>query len=355
MSLNKILVSKAEVKHTNSKAIITIFVYNREQMVLDQKLSRLIPIFNKLVLFLMKFNLAERFKASLGASLKGETGYPSVFDYVTASSHTSKESVNSIFMNTFLNKIFRPLLELKNFKNIKSLSDTLIGEGELAGSKDKSLRLKFQYSLYKIRILLKNIRRLKLKLNLNHYKMEKQFLSKLGYYISQYYGKEVEFNIVNLKSITHNSDIFTQILTSKMKKERASPLALMNLLLSKFKFNDENPSDRSKVLKFVDNSLVANKFKNINISSILSNNMGVSGESSYPLDQNSSPSSLNELLMNIHKNTTMSNDYSESENLTVEKIILNKIKYKDTRGVRIRVKGRLTKRYKAARATYKFK
>ena len=49
MSLNKILVSKAEVKHTNSKAIITIFVYNREQMVLDQKLSRLIPIFNKLV------------------------------------------------------------------------------------------------------------------------------------------------------------------------------------------------------------------------------------------------------------------------------------------------------------------
>ena len=50
MSLNKILVSKAEVKHTNSKAIITIFVYNREQMVLDKKLSSLIPFFNKLVL-----------------------------------------------------------------------------------------------------------------------------------------------------------------------------------------------------------------------------------------------------------------------------------------------------------------
>jgi hypothetical protein len=33
-SLNKIIVSKAEIKHTHSKAIITIYVFNREKLVL---------------------------------------------------------------------------------------------------------------------------------------------------------------------------------------------------------------------------------------------------------------------------------------------------------------------------------
>ena len=36
-SLNKIFVSKAEIKHTNSKAIITIYIYNREKLTLLKK------------------------------------------------------------------------------------------------------------------------------------------------------------------------------------------------------------------------------------------------------------------------------------------------------------------------------
>ena len=37
-SLNKIFVSKAEIKHTNSKAIITIYIYNREKLTLLKKI-----------------------------------------------------------------------------------------------------------------------------------------------------------------------------------------------------------------------------------------------------------------------------------------------------------------------------
>ena len=48
-SLNKIFVSKAEIKHTNSKAIVTIFVYNREKLVLLKK----IKIFQKILVKLM--------------------------------------------------------------------------------------------------------------------------------------------------------------------------------------------------------------------------------------------------------------------------------------------------------------
>ena len=46
-SFNKIFVSKAEIKHTNSKAIITIYVYNREKLILLKKIRKLKKVFLK--------------------------------------------------------------------------------------------------------------------------------------------------------------------------------------------------------------------------------------------------------------------------------------------------------------------
>jgi len=40
-SLNKIYASKAEIKHTNNKAIITVYVYNREKISLLKNIKRL--------------------------------------------------------------------------------------------------------------------------------------------------------------------------------------------------------------------------------------------------------------------------------------------------------------------------
>ena len=40
-SLNKIFTSKAEVKHTNNKAVITVYVYNREKISLLKKIKKL--------------------------------------------------------------------------------------------------------------------------------------------------------------------------------------------------------------------------------------------------------------------------------------------------------------------------
>ena len=51
-SLNKIFVSKAEIKHTNSKAIITVYVYNREKIIFLDHLNR----FTKGLSFLLKEN-----------------------------------------------------------------------------------------------------------------------------------------------------------------------------------------------------------------------------------------------------------------------------------------------------------
>ena len=53
MSFKKIFVSKAEIKHTNSKAIVTIYIYNKEKLSLlkkIRKLSNLLVIFMELLI-----------------------------------------------------------------------------------------------------------------------------------------------------------------------------------------------------------------------------------------------------------------------------------------------------------------
>ena len=119
-------------------------------------------------------------------------------------------------------------------------------------------------NLYKI---LTTIRRYRLRLSLNKYKLEEQFLYKLSILISKYYSKKVEFNIVNLKSIAFNVDIFTEILTTKIKKEKSSSIFIMNDLLSKIVLPKVNTIiERGRLEKNVDIELVENMFKNLNVS-----------------------------------------------------------------------------------------
>ena len=151
------------------------------------------------------------------------------------------------------------------------------------------------YDLFiKISKTLAIIRKYRLRLSLNKYKFEDKFLYKLTQYISKYYGKKVEFNIVNVKSIAYNGDIFTEILTSKIKKERTSPIWSMNDLLSKVVLPKVNIIiERGRIEKDVDLELVDNKYKNLNISSIINNNNDLLKDS------------LNKLLNNVYNKTSL--------------------------------------------------
>ena len=68
----------------------------------------------------------------------------------------------------------------------------------------------------KLRKELNFFKRLKYKLSLNKYKFEEKFLYKLSNILGLYLNKKIEFNIVNMKSIIFNSDIFTKILSHKL-------------------------------------------------------------------------------------------------------------------------------------------
>jgi hypothetical protein len=254
-SLNRIHVSRPEIKHTNSKAIITVYTYNKEKAALIQKVLLLRKKFLREILyFLLK----------------------------------SKKACSNI-TEKFYSKIVESLL-------IKEL------------------------------ILL---RRYKLRLNLNKYKFEERFLSKLSILISKLYGKHVEFNIVNLKSIVLNSDLFTNILAAKIRKRRINIIRAMNIVLHKAQLPIvNNIIERGTVIKNVDFNLVENKYKDLSL-----------------VDKNHLDQILNDLYPEIDTNY---NGESKLHN-----IIFNNIRYKNMGGIRLEIRGRLTRRYRADRAVYK--
>lgn len=290
LSLNKIFVSQAEIKHTNSKAIVTIYTYNREKLVLLKKIKMIKNFFYKKILSLL-------------------------------------------YNDEKLNK-------------------------ERLTTASANLRLKTILTLLHKELIL--FRRFKLKLSLNKYKFEEKFLYKLSKLISNFYNKKVEFNIINMKSIILNSDFFTKILSLKLKDRKANIIRLMNIILNKVKFPEVNKvKEKSLIIKSVNMDLIDNKYKNLNLNSIMA---APTALGKYKLDN-----VFNNLYYNlmVEQNTPAHSsdifDKSTLKNIDapdlgkIYEIIFNSIKYKNMGGIRLEVKGRLTKRYRADRALFKVK
>lgn len=264
-SFNKIYASKAEIKHTNNKAILTVYVYNREKISLLKKIRLLNKSFYNEVKLLISEN-----KKILGF-------------------YKSEDS------NIIYNKSIKALLD----KNLKVL------------------------------------RKYKLRLSLNKYKFEEKLLYKLKNFIIKYYNKKVEFNIVNIRSVVFHTDFFTKIVTSKLLNRKANILATMDNILNKVVLPKVNRIvEKSLVKKSL--NLLENKYKYLNLSFILNNNLS---------------ELLNSLYYNIivdYYNNNLNKDY-----FRIYEIIFNSINYKNMAGIRLEAKGRLTKRYRADRAIFK--
>lgn len=301
-SFNQIFVSNAQMKHTNSKVVITLYVYNEE------KIQLLTGIYNLEYEFtVLLFWLRKKAKAKL-------TKFMSL-PFIKRSKNVSKNS-------SILWKLVNTRLEERyiSFFWVSDIIDTLY-------------------------TILVNIRRFKLRLSLNQYKYESKFLYELSQLIGKYYRKKVEFHIVNIKSIANNADIFTKILTRKLKITKGSPKFGMSVFLHNVRLTKDPVRwfrSFKKTKKTVNYNLVGNKYKYLNISSIIYKN-------------NLLKDNLNKLIYDLDKvNENVNNfDSNEFSWLKIKNILFENIKYKILRGIRVIIKGRLTKRYRADRAAYK--
>jgi hypothetical protein len=168
-----------------------------------------------------------------------------------------------------------------------------------------------------------------------------------------------------MKSIVLNSDFFTKILSLKLKDRKVGIIRLMNIVLNKVKFPTVNRvREKALTIKSVNFDLIDNKFKNLNLNSIIAQKKNTSLMKSD--GENYNYASLDKLLNSLYYNLMMQRSTSlgsspltpSLQSLDAKKlyeIIFNSIKYKNMGGIRLEIKGRLTRRYRADRAVFKVK
>ena len=355
LSANKIFVSKAELKHNNSKVIITLYIYNEERRVLLSKMKRLEA---------MLFTFSTNFSV-LQNQISDENKLLSLKDKLDM---IRIQESNILFMDwlcEFKSYVARQIdLEkynlsiIKETKSInkkrsiiKDLNKDLIKIMHIITICEKDPILYNQYeNIYKniiCKIYLEKEMNLiayyKLLLNLNKSKFEDKFLLRLKPIIAKLYNKEVEFNVINLKTLYLNSDIFTETISLKLKNRNNKLLQILKSSLSMVKLPKVNKI-REQYYKNNIKELWVNRVNNLDIN--------LKNVNFYKNDL------LNELLLELFYNSSLvkkinKDKINDSEFLL--NFVLNSLKYKDMGGIRLEAKGRLTRRFTASRSVFKIK
>lgn len=188
-SLVRILVSKAELKHTNDKIIVSLYVYNRQRIFYLNKI-------NKLRRKMLKFS--------------GKIAYNYKFKLID-----KKRSA-------FLHKI-------------KHLNSNL-----LTGLKGKTILYKYNKNITKklINVLFlteKLYLSLKRNLFLNNHKFKTTYIIPLSNIIKKIYNKEIVFNIVTLKYPYLDSNIYLQLIMIRLRKRKNRIIKVLKRSMTKVK------------------------------------------------------------------------------------------------------------------------
>lgn len=179
-------------------------------------------------------------------------------------------------------------------------------------------------------------------LNIN--KFRHGFINKLIGFIETIYAKKIELNIVKLKKLHLNSDLFTQTVALKLKNRNNRLYKILKSSLYKVKLPR---MDRvSEVYHYINkNDILVNKIRNNNISSMFKNNLN---------------DPLNTLLLDTYTdvdNIQIKNvkNISLKRSISLQNLILKSLKHLHMRGIKIEAKGRATRRLTAARSVFKMK
>lgn len=359
LSLNKIFISKAELKHTNEKVVITLYVYNEEKRHLTLKLKNLERLFKP------------KFKGSINSrllqyvnNLKKTVPLTEALKEVRFAIFESKLQLESDTQNQRTRK--RKISSINLDSKLKVVNEMILLSEKSQNVSEKLDRL---YTKVIIKNLfyneVKEIASCKLLLDLNKSKFEDAFLLKLKELVSQIYGKEVEFNIVNLKNLYFNSDIFTEAIALKMKNRKLSLLRILKASLRLVKLPTVNLiTERSKKSEI----LSVDHLKNVQLNSMFEGNQSPAELTSKNKDV------LDQLLLKVLPNSTFDTKLlGSSENISTREgtflsydedfseannplnLVLSNLKYKKLAGVRLEAKGRLTKRFTASRSVFKVK
>lgn len=430
-STRKLFVSNSQIKQTNDKAIINLFIFDRSKKKFNKKLFYLKNSLNKIVnnkvikksvnikkhpKILSKYSVNNKNYSNLLALSynKKKQNLKSLFFFyflkwsLTAFKvhvcilkngdalvqgnikHTltnnlvviyTKNSVNTLYLkpNKFNSK--NALLILNSLESYKTISYTYMTTNKLkiinevlykylfiliSKSKNNSNSLISntiydQYKLYKdiyYKVFIeKYMKEEYLAINylyktyVNKTKLD-NLISGLQYILSMVYDKKVELNIINIKYMYLNSDIFTNAISIKLRNKASRVLEILSKSLKLVKIprktNIVNSISKSKVNLV---SLSTDKvYKGVNINELYS----IASNYKNKLFENSKDK-ISNVLQNMFvghaNNSKLRENYSMFD---IHTRILSSLNYKWVTGARLETKGRLTKRFTASRSLFKF-
>ena len=320
--LRRIHVSNAEIKHTNNKAIITLYTLNREKNVLKKKYLKINKKISKKLIAKRYFLL---YKENIEKIYKILGEYKDQYIFI---SDIIRKTKFIKYKLEYLNKF----IKLKDLY-LKKVWGVILN----------------QYA----RKYLKYLRKYDLLYSLNQYKFNRLvFLPKLSNILNKILGKKIEYNIINLKSVAYHTDLFTNALALKLRKRRINYINSMFSILNRAYLPNINTIKERSIIKGDKKmDLFQGKFKDLKIIS----NMNASN---IPALQELEAPSLSKLLdgaysSDVNIGGTVTSFTQGNEN--IHNTIYNSIGYKNMGGIRLEVKGRLTKRYRADRSVYSLK
>ena len=322
--LNKIYVSNADIKYTSDKAMITLYLINGEKYRTLDKYK-----------YLNKKIRKEFYKHFV----KIYKNLPKKLHYIMINNLSKKYLfVKSIFNKATIVKYKFNYLDKFNRLNYyfikkiwviierKSLNKNTINKMFLSTVKIKKKKLEknsFQWYLLLLR-------RYQLMYTLNQYKFSKsKLLPILTKYLQILLGKNIEYNFIKLKSVSHNTDIMTKFVVLKvLKRKNTNFINSMSSALNSPIIPEETNKilARTPIAKYENIDPFFQKFKDSKLTSNISNNESNTAD------------------------TLIHNAYNSKD--TTYNTVYNNINYKNIGGIMLELSGRLTKRYRADRARH---
>ena len=233
ISSNKLFIGKGDLKHTNSKVIITLYVYNVEKFNLTRKLTR---AFEE-----DKFIVSSFLRLFLNSTFIGKFFPECTKDEIMLIKNLGTKLIHNEYYSSIIFNIDEEIKEKEYINKKVGSIDSLKRENNLVGITKSNFKNIYPSLIYKTEdnssgylqyiypynindylkvtreYFLKEFLRLFYLLYINKAKFEKLFIFKLGDLVKKLYYKKVEFNIVSLKQMHSNSDIFTQAVSLKLR------------------------------------------------------------------------------------------------------------------------------------------
>lgn len=398
-SPKKIFVGKGELKHTNSKVIITFYVYNTEKMSLKREFKRLfkslysikkksiinkrgkktvvytnIPLEryitldangnitkdikgNEIITYNRPYTIKEFL--ALPKYIPTKRGDGLLNTYSTSNTSNTSITYQTTYYEAYCSAIGLILESLTSYLLVlikyyeyltKLVKINVLSNNEklLIFTKKTNSFYAYKYPDYNyykdlaLRSYQDSLYRLRYLLKFNSVKFENPFIVKLTNLVEKLYGKKVEFNIVNLKKLHLNSDILTQAIVLKLKNRKNRYLSVLRSSLNKVKLPNVSRVSEKSIEN--NNKYFTNKIRNTYVNDMFNLNI-------------TKVDSLNELLLTFFPSANklaIDTGFSPvKRNISLKNYVFRYLKHFKLAGVRLEAKGRLSKRFTASRSLFK--